>query len=164
MNILKKTTLVMAICLMSASAYSQVDLAQCHKECIIQDMEHISISDIAQYATRYSSSVCITAQELLFGLKGCFNSCKDIAQIKYGSRIGGKHLSSFEHLTRIIDRHTTLLMNAGLWVSLHNTPTIADKDITEWANACGRYISNILDINNEVNCARIPNDNYVCRR
>ena len=159
MNMFKKTSLAVAICLMPTSVYSQVDLVQCHRGCMIQGIT-ANFDEYTEYQSFNVLQVCQNDQELVFSLKACANSCRDIAEIKYGDRKAGTDLASYKYLSSMIYRVTTPLKASGLWKG-RDTPTLADEDISTWAMACGKYINQLEAIDYRIRCERYPeNENY----
>ena len=83
--------------------------------------------------------MCMTLQELAFGLVACNTGCKDIAEHTFGERDEGRtlKLGSRLHLNRLIARIIAPLREAGLWRgSLYDTPTIEAEKRSEWLAGC----------------------------
>ena len=160
MNIFKKTSIAIVICLMAAPVNSQVDLVQCHKECIIHGMT----ADHGRHREYHSLNVlqiCQNDQEFIFAIKACLESCRDIAQIKYGGRNAGSRLSSYKALNKMINRASKPLQLYGLWDGT-KTPTIADNDTTKWIVACAGYIEHLEELDFDIGCERHVDNDYYC--
>jgi len=123
-----------------AQESAAVRLAECYRSCYIGALPTLLETwYLDGDAKDEEFRMCLTLQELAFGLTACRTGCRDIAEHALGDRNAGQTLGlgGRGYLNKLIERTTDPLREAGLWArSLHETPTLEAEKRDEWLLAC----------------------------
>ena len=150
------------LAVLTAQENPEAELALCYQRCLLSGMEVVNEVWRENEALEPPVHFCIGMQELAYGLLGCRRACDDYAVATMGDRNAGRNHRGRWALSRFFNRVITPMQHTGLWISYADTPTLADDDLTVWADACADFYRKFRAIQDEIEC-RDRRDSYQCR-